>query len=193
MRTTCLIYQDQSSPEKGLMVTTKEDLHSIIIMNRGLSPDQRRYFIKDCFEDNGILDCMYIETNRNYFKEWNAEHTANERNRKNKNLFQKLSLDAEISDSESGETTLLDTISDGFCIEDELIYKEMMEELHNKLTMWKPWANEMLNYILSDNQVEMINVLNKKYNLSKRTIWYRKAELKKYIFEYFKNDFTFWL
>lgn len=191
MRTTCLIYQDQSLPEKGLIVTTKENLHSIIIMNRGLSPDQRRYFIKDCFEDKGILDCMYIETNRNYFKKWNAEHTANERNRKYENLFQKLSLDAEISDSESGETTLLDTISDCFCIEDEFIYQEMMEELQNKLSMWKPWANEMLSYILSDNQEEMINELSKKYNTSKRTIWYRKAELKKYIFEYFKNNFTF--
>jgi hypothetical protein len=191
MKTTCLIYQDQNSPEKGLMETTKENLHSIIIKNRGLSQDQRRYFIKDCFEDNGILDCMYIETSKDYYNKWNAEHTMTERNRKYGQFIQKLSLDAEISDSESGETSLMDTISDGFSIENEFIYNEMMEELHCKLSVWKPWANEMLNYILSDQEVEMIDVLSKKYNISKRTIWYRKTELKKIIYDFLKYDFTF--
>lgn len=188
MKTTCLIYQDQNSPEKGLMETTKKNLHNIIIKNRGLSQDQRRYFIKDCFEDNGILDCMYIETNKDYFKKWNAEHTMTERNRKYGSVFQKLSLDAENFDE---GITLLDTISDGFSIENEFIYNEMMEELQSKLSVWKPWANEMLNYILSDKEVKMIDVLSKKYNISKRMIWYRKAELKKIIYEFLKYDFTF--
>lgn len=62
--------------------------------NRTAPKEQRRYFIRDSFDDCGKLDCMFIEVTREKYEEWHREQSAKYRNRKSKVAYLHISLDA---------------------------------------------------------------------------------------------------
>lgn len=61
MKTTYLIKSIQSDGSSALVETTAEHWHKITENNKGLSKDERRYFITDIISESGNLDCMIIE------------------------------------------------------------------------------------------------------------------------------------
>lgn len=88
MKITYLVYQ-QISGVKQLVAATQEEWNAILEENRRLPSEQRRRFIKDCFEDGNKLDCMYIEVSTTEHREWNSRNTVPSRSAKKllKNLF----------------------------------------------------------------------------------------------------------
>ena len=60
MKNTFLVFNDQTNPTSGLHVATPQEWNQILKRNKTLPRDQRRFFIKDAFEDFGEIDCMYI-------------------------------------------------------------------------------------------------------------------------------------
>ena len=57
MKTTYLVYK-QVDGVRQLTTATQEEWDAIMKGNRGLPVEQRRLFMKDCFEDGDELDCI---------------------------------------------------------------------------------------------------------------------------------------
>ena len=73
MKTTYLVYK-QVDGVRQLTTATQEEWDAIMKGNRGLPVEQRRLFMKDCFEDGDELDCMYIETTAAEYREIGRAH-----------------------------------------------------------------------------------------------------------------------
>ena len=69
MKTTYLIYKQVDGIQQ-LVAATQEEWDAIMKGNRGLPVEQRRCFMKDCFEDGDGLDCMFIEITTAEYREW---------------------------------------------------------------------------------------------------------------------------
>ena len=74
MKTTYLVFENGIG--SALCVASKEEWNRILQENRNLPRELRRFFVQDCFEDCGKMDCMYIEASREEYDKW---HTENQR------------------------------------------------------------------------------------------------------------------
>ena len=93
MKTTYLVYKQVVDGVQRLAAATQEEWDAIMKGNRGLPIEQRRCFMKDCFEDGAGLDCMYIEVTAAEYREWNSKNTVTQRKRKASSIYLLLSLD----------------------------------------------------------------------------------------------------
>ena len=94
MKSTYLIFEDVVNGNQTLRTATAEEWNAILQYNRTAPKEQRRYFIRDSFDDCGKLDCMFIEVTREKYEEWHREKSAKYRNRKSKAAYLHISLDA---------------------------------------------------------------------------------------------------
>ena len=184
MKTTYLIYK-QVNGIRQLAEATPEEWDAILKENRGLPIEQRRYFIKDCFEDGDELDCMYIETTATEYREWNSKNTAAQRKRKAGLLYSFLSLDAGIP--ETGLESLHESIPSAFNLEGLATDNLLIEELKAALRKWKPWAEELLEIYLSGAKRSCTSGLCEKYKLSDRAVQKRKAAFEKFVLDFLKK------
>jgi hypothetical protein len=181
MKVTYLVFDDMGQ----LRVATKEEWNGIMEQNRTLSREQRRFFIQDCFEDCGILDCMYIETTREKYNKWHAANQRRYRQRQSSGDAEILSLD--ISTQTSADEAMIDIMGDGIDWEKMMLSGICLKELRCKLAAWRDWANELLDYYLAGEQMVATRILSTKYGLSEQLIRRRKRELESFI----KNNFDF--
>lgn len=184
MKTTYLIYK-QVNGIRQLAEATPEEWDAILKENRGLPIEQRRYFIKDCFEDGDELDCMYIETTATEYREWNSKNTVAQRKRKAGLLYSFLSLDAGIP--ETGLESLHESIPSSFNLEGLATDNLLIEELKAALRKWKPWAEELLEIYLSGAKRSCTSGLCEKYKLSDRAVQKRKAAFEKFVLVFLKK------
>lgn len=71
MKSTYLIFEDVVNGNQTLRTATAEEWNAILQYNRTAPKEQRRYFIRDSFDDCGKLDCMFIEVTREkYLYRW---------------------------------------------------------------------------------------------------------------------------
>ena len=73
MRTTYLLQEKQLDGSTCLVETTAENWHAIVRACAKLPTDQRRYFIRDVIPDDKGVDCMFIETTKETWQEWDRE------------------------------------------------------------------------------------------------------------------------
>lgn len=184
MKTTYLVYK-QVDGVKQLAIATPAEWDIILKGNRGLPPEKRRYFIKDCFEDRGELDCIYIEVAAAEYREWNNENTVTQRKRKAGLLYSHLSLDAGVpgTDIES----LHESVPTEFNLEGLAADHILIEELKSALRKWKPWAEELLDIYLSGTKRSCTTGLCQKYQLSDRAVQKRKAAFEKFVLNFLKK------
>ena len=114
MKTTYLVYK-QVNGVRQLVTATQEEWDAIMKGNRGLPMEQRRYFMKDCFEDGDELDCIYIETTAAEYREWNSKNTVTQQKRKAGSSYSFLSLDAGVP--ETGLKSLHESVPSTFNLE----------------------------------------------------------------------------
>lgn len=179
MKTTYLVFDGMGQ----LRVATKEEWNGIMEQNRNLPREQRRFFIQDCFEDGGILDCMYIEASREDYNKWHAENQRRYRQRQSSGDADVLSLD--ISTQTSADERMIDIMSDGIDWENMMLSEICLKELRCKLAAWRDWANELMDYYLAGEQMAATGILSAKYGLSEQLIRRRKRELENFIKKYF--------
>ena len=115
MKTTYLIYK-QIDGERQLAVATWEEWNIILKANKGLPMSERRLFEKNCFEDEGELDCMFIEVDREAYDEWHRRNEAYRYRHKDDANFDVRSLDEPIENSEV--ESLHEAISSGVSVAD---------------------------------------------------------------------------
>ena len=82
MKVTYLVQKRQEDGTTRLETVSHNEWVGLIREKSGLPKAQRRFFIKECIQENGEIDCMYIEVPYEVYKQWNCEHMRSERNRK---------------------------------------------------------------------------------------------------------------
>lgn len=185
MKNTYLIYKDANAEKKELVVATRKEWDEVLTANRKLPREQRRFFIRDCIENGGQIDCMFIETSREEYNKWHSQEVMRARNRKAAKDYQVLSLDYAISDVE--EATYGDTVADPFNLEEDLMNDMFMANLRTALAEWRNWANELLDYYLAGKRIEATQIMSKKYGVSEKTVQRYKNRLDMFIKNYLKN------
>jgi hypothetical protein len=190
MKTTYLIYKDPTATNKELKVATQQEWDAILKANRGLPMDQRRCFIKDCFEDSGELDCLYIETGLQEYRKWHSKHECRERKRKEgaKTLILSLNL---ATSSFSDDGTLLDIIPDTYNLEDTVMSELMLKKLEQELIRWKPWAGEMLRFYLEGGQLNCNRCFMDRYDVSDKTVQRWKKTFEQFVRNFYEKNVGF--
>lgn len=181
MKTTYLIYK-QVDGVRQLAAATQEERDAIMKGNRGLPVEQRRCFMKDCFEDGDGLDCMFIEVTAAEYREWNSKNTVHQRKRKIGALHSHLSLDASVADTDV--ESLHECISSNFDLERLAMDTVLMGGLKQALKAWKPWAEELLEIYLSGAKRSCTNSLCRKYQLTDRAVQKRKTAFEKFVLDF---------
>lgn len=184
MKTTYLAYK-QINGVRQLSAVTQEEWNTILKENRRLPLENRRHFIKDCFEDGDELDCMYIEVSAAEHREWNNKNTIRQRNRKTGLFYAHLSMDAAVLDTDV--ESLHECIPADFNLEQLAVDKVLIDELKQALRTWRPWAEEMLALYMSGAKRSCTNRLCQEYQLSERAIQKRKAAFEKFVLDFLKK------
>ncbi len=184
MKTTYLIYK-QINGIRQLTAATQAEWDAILKKNKQLPLSEQRRFMKDCFEDGGELDCMYIEVPTLEHREWNSKNTVQQRKRKKEALHTHLSLDTSVSDAD--HESLHECVPSDFNLERLATDRVLIEELRQALRKWKPWAEELLELYLFGKKRSSTKVLCEKYHLSYRAVQKRKAAFEKFILDFLKK------
>ena len=179
-----MVYKQVDGVQR-LAAATQEEWDAIMKGNRGLPIEQRRCFMKDCFEDGDGLDCMYIEVTAAEYREWNSKNTVTQRKRKASSIYPLLSLDAGIP--ETGLESLHESVPSDFSLERLATDHILIGELKAALRKWKPWAEELLELYLSGAKRSCTDGLCEKYQVSDRTVQRRKDAFKKFILDFLKK------
>lgn len=184
MKTTYLVYK-QVNGVRQLAIAAQEEWDAIMGGNRGLPLEQRRCFVKDCFEDGGELDCMYIEVTAAEYREWNSKNTITQRKRKVGSRYAHLSLDAGVPGTDTG--SLHESLTSDFDLEGLVTDRVLAGELRRALRAWKPWAEELLELYLSGAKRSCNAKLCEKYRVSDRAIRKRKDAFEKFVLNFLKK------
>lgn len=184
MKTAYLIYKEVNGTLQ-LCVATREEWDAILKENRSLPSEQRRRFIRDCFEDGGDLDCMYIEVSAPAHRKWNSENTMRQHSRKKGEQYAMLSLDTRAPGD--GVDTLHEYIPSGFDLDRMVTDAVLMTELKKALRSWKPWAEELFGLYMAGQKRSCTQTLCQKYQLSDRAVQKRKAAFEKFVLEFLKK------
>ncbi len=179
MKSTYLVFDNMGQ----LRVAAKEEWNEIMERNRTLPREQRRFFIQDCIEDCGILDCMYIETTKAEYDKWHSAHQVQYKKRKDTEGI--VTLSGDIS-TQTEDGTLLDTLSDDINWEDLMIDGIRMKELRQALSTWEQWGVELLDMYLNGQKVRASQFLSQKYGFTLITARRRRQAFEKFVLNFLK-------
>ena len=183
MTITYLVYEVSAAAGGELHVATKEQWNRIMEQNRSLPRDKRRFFVQDCIDDCGSLDCLYIETTKADYDKWHSAHQVRYKKRKDSEDIVILSGDTS-TQTENG--TLLDTLSDDINWEEQMIDGIRMKELREALAAWRSWAVEMLDLYMAGMKTKASRILSEKYGVSQKTIRERKCAFEAFVLNFLK-------
>ena len=184
MKTTYLIFTNYEAGNQTLKMATIDEWNAVLQYNRTVPKEQRRYFIRDSFEDCGAIDCMFIEVTRAEYVKWHREQSAQYRNRKRKAVYLHLSLDAP---NQNGEADALkETLASEFDLENYVVNQERISALRSELNEWRYWGTDMLDVFLQGQTSRSMNAIRDKYGVSNVTVAKWKKLFKKFIQEYFE-------
>ena len=184
MKSTYLIFEDFVNGNQTLRTATAEEWNAILQYNRTAPKEQRRYFIRDSFDDCGKLDCMFIEVTREKYEEWHREQSAKYRNRKSKAAYLHISLDAANLNGEAD--ALKETLASEFNLEDYVVNQERMSALRSELREWRYWGTDMLDVFLQGQNRQSMKEFTEKYGVSKVTVAKWKKLFRAYMKEYLR-------
>ncbi len=184
MKTTYLVYK-QVNGVRQLTTATQAEWDAILKENRQLPLSEQRRFMKDCFEDGGELDCMYIEVPASEYRKWNNTNSVQQRRRKIGMLYEHLSLDAGVPDTDID--SMHECVPSDFNLEHLAVDEVLVDELREALRAWKPWAEELLELYLAEEKRSSTKALCEKYRLSYRAVQKRKASFEKFILDFLKK------
>ena len=182
MKTTYLVFENGIG--SALRVASKEEWNEILADNRSVAREHRRFFIQDCFEDCGTMDCLYIEASKEDYDKWHAENQRRYRQRMSYGEVETISLDVSVQTDDG--SSMLDIMDDGVNWEEVIIDSMRMRELRVQLAAWRDWANELLDYYLTGEKVAATRILSEKYGVSPKTIRLRKRAFEEFVANFLK-------
>ena len=185
MKITYLIQKCQADGTTRLEIASHNEWLKIIREKSNLPNEQRRFFIKECIQDNGEIDCMYIEVPYEVYKIWNREHMRSERNRRLSRDIQILSLDDFLRSNGLESPGSSERLS--FDPENCLIDKVLISQLREAVSKWRPWGAAMLDLYLHHEQKKAAQIISRKYHVSIQSARKYKRQFEKFITNFLKG------
>ena len=185
MKITYLIQKCQADGTTRLEVTSHDEWIKIIREKSNLPHEQRRFFIKECIQDDGEIDCMYIEVSYNEYKKWNREHMRSERNRRISRDIQILPLEDFLRSNGIESPDSSKNLS--FDQENCLIDKVLISQLREAVSKWKPWGAAMLDLYLNHEQKKAAQIISRKYHVSIQSARKYKRQFEKFIINFLEG------
>ena len=179
MKVTYLVFDDMGQ----LRVATKEEWNGIMAQNRTLPREQRRFFIQDCIDDCGSLDCMYIETTKAEYDKWHSAHQVRYKKRKDAEGVVILPGDAA---APSENESFLDIMDDGIDWEKIMIDTILIDELRSALAAWNDWAVDMLDLYMAGMKTKASQFISKKYGVAEITGRWRRRKFEEFVINFLK-------
>ena len=188
MKKTYLLRKEKKDGSFGLDVATPEEWRAATERNKQLPAEQRRYFILDYIhDDEGELDCMVMEVDRDAYQEWHREHMAAQRNRKRGEVYQTQSmsdpLEIDGKHCHIGDTITADVnVEETVCSMDgRKTAQAHLSALRAELSAWMPWANDLLDFYLRGESRTCTDAIVKKYHVSPQTVRKYKRQFENFI------------
>ena len=179
MKVTYLVQKRQEDGTTRLETASHNEWVGLIRAKSGLPKAQRRFFIKECIQENGEIDCMYIEVPYEVYKQWNCEHMRSERNRKSSQDIQFFSLEDLVWSTGIELQTAANDLSSHQ--EDYILDKVLISQLYDAVSRWKPWGADMLTLYLEQKQKKAAQIISRKYHVSMQSVRKYKRQFEKFI------------
>ena len=186
MKLTYLAYTEQPDGSVNLDQVSRDQWRQIVQKNPALPPEKRRYFITDCFQDIGLLDCMVIETTWDEYRKWNRERMAAKRNRECGKKVQIFPLDANIRDQQS-DLSFYDVMLTEGDEEEKILNRLRIEELRRALADWRIWGPYLLELYLMGEKRDCVPALVWKYKVSPQTARKYKRQFENFLKKFLKG------
>ena len=159
MKVTYLVQKRQEDGTTRLETVSHNEWVGLIREKSGLPKAQRRFFIKECIQENGEIDCMYIEVPYEVYKQWNCEHMVRSTG---------IELQTAANDLSSHQ-------------EDYILDKVLISQLYDAVSKWKPWGADMLTLYLEQKQKKAAQIISRKYHVSMQSVRKYKRQFEKFI------------
>ncbi len=184
MKITYLVYKKQDDGNTCLTIVSHEEWGAVVDANAGLPKEQQRYFIRDYIFDGDTEDCIVMEVSRAYYLNWINQHMKDKRKREHKANLRILSLDAPIV-AGNPIISLGHIIPSGQQMEDDICSRDIMETLKMALSIWRPWAKDLLEYYLNGEQRTCTHKIAITYGVSLQTARKYKRQFEEFIKNFF--------
>lgn len=183
----CYVNMVQSDGSMLLCRVPLKVCRAIQYANIGTTGRDRRYFKEEYDPDFDTMYHTIIEVTHEEYLEWYAEHRKESRHEQNweKMDYQTLSLDIPVDD-EMDALTFKDAIPDLTAdTERDGMMASRLDDLREDLAAWKPWAVEVLDYFLADQNRSCTKILAQKYHRSEGDVRYWKRCFMDHVKEYY--------
>ena len=162
MKVTYLVQKRQEDGTTRLETVSHNEWVGLIREKSGLPKAQRRFFIKECIQENGEIDCMYIEVPYEVYKQWNCEHMED--------LVRSTGIELQTAANDLSSHQ-----------EDYILDKVLISQLYDAVSKWKPWGADMLTLYLEQKQKKAAQIISRKYHVSMQSVRKYKRQFEKFI------------
>ncbi len=178
-RITYLVYDVNANVGGELHAASNEEWKQIMAENRRLPREQRRFFTEDRIVDSECYDCMYIEVTKEEYDKWHSQEQVRYEKRKEKDKFGFVSCD--FSMHTEGNADMLDAISDGVDLEDQVLSSIRMDELREALSKWRYWAVDMMDICVAGYGDDLVDIMADKFGVTKKAVREWRAKFGKFV------------
>lgn len=103
MKTTYLFKEETANGQKKLRIGTRDEFNSVMLSNKEIGEENRRYFIREKSLDPNQPDLLIIEVDRTEYLEWKKEQVTRSRNYRLGKQYSQLSLERTVHASSQGK------------------------------------------------------------------------------------------
>ena len=172
--------------DSALIQVSGEEWHNIVLRNKNLPKEQRRYFIKDIIADDGDCDILIIEVTKEEYKVWRRERQITWRNHMLSQQYSFLSIYDKLGEQDE-DNVVLETLGTNLSAENDFFCKQLFEDLVSSLEEWKPWGRELLLRYMRGESRASTKWLAKFCCVSEQTARQYKREFERFVKTFFEN------
>ena len=168
MKNTYLVRVINSDNKTHLEEISVHEWRQIVVANKELPKEERRYFIVSKIPTADGADRMYIEVPYEEYKVWDSKRTVRREKNKYRRLYQHFSLDQSFGDNDEQAEEWLMAAQESveYRVESDMV----TESLLKALALWQPWAVDLYYAYISGRKHQCNHELAEKYHVSERTI-----------------------
>lgn len=178
MRTTYLLQEKQLDGSTCLVETTAENWHAIVRACAKLPTDQRRYFIRDVIPDDKGVDCMFIETTKETWQEWDREQRRIRDNLQHRKQYEHIPVESML--------TMQDDILANAGLESEDIADSAVScltcaQLRQSVAEWHKWAPMLMDYYMDGKKTSCTAEVARRCGVSEQVARKYKRQFEKFV------------
>lgn len=178
MRTTYLLQEKQLDGSTCLVETTAENWHAIVQACAKLPTDQRRYFIRDVIADDKGVDCMFIETTKETWQEWDREQRKIRDNLQHRKQYEHIPVESMLTMQDG---ILANAGLESEDIEDSAVSRLTCAQLRQSMAEWHNWAPMLMDYYMDGKKTSCTAEVARRCGVSEQVARKYKRQFEKFV------------